>query len=141
MQFVKYERFEPYMVKVQQERLFEPDSEETLLQAFKMFDPDQSASFRALRVRTCSSWRLRAEKYIDENSMIEILTDNPYAFRVGHMCRSALVTVRLLMISLRAVQDKELEAFLDFAKDQQSGNIFYEVRIFCCVAGPRPMVG
>jgi hypothetical protein len=89
MQFVKYERFEPYMVKVQQERLFEPDSEETLLQAFKMFDPDQSASFRALRLRTCSSWRLRAEKYIDENSMIEILTDNPYAFRVRQLCCSA----------------------------------------------------
>jgi hypothetical protein len=37
------------------------------------------------------------------------------------------------MISFRAVQDKELEAFLDFAKDQQSGNIFYEVLslLFC----------
>jgi hypothetical protein len=111
MQYVKYERFEPFMVKVQQERLFEPDSEETLLQAFKVVAP-ASSSAGSLQAAVCrclcrcsTLTKVRAfggahalgrpltrllcfachftEKFIDENTMIEILTDNPYAFRVS----------------------------------------------------------
>ncbi len=36
---VKYTRFEPFMVKVIVERNYEPDSEDTLMQAFKVLDP------------------------------------------------------------------------------------------------------
>jgi len=56
-QAIKFERFEPFMVKVMVERLYEPDSEEVILQAFKLFDPDN-------------------KKYLDESTMQEILTDS-----------------------------------------------------------------
>lgn len=49
-QFVKYDRFEPFMVKVLVEKNYEPDSEETILQAFRV-----SAPWRGLRVCVCVS--------------------------------------------------------------------------------------
>lgn len=39
-EFIKYEKFEPYMLKVLKEREFEPDDPETLLAAFKLLDPE-----------------------------------------------------------------------------------------------------
>jgi Ca2+-binding EF-hand superfamily protein len=56
---VKYERFEPFMLRVLMERAYEPDSEEVILQAFKILD-------------------LETKGYIDEQSMIELLTENEW---------------------------------------------------------------
>ncbi|KRX07282.1 hypothetical protein PPERSA_06897 [Pseudocohnilembus persalinus] len=40
--YIKYEKFEPYMLKVLKEREFEPDDPDTLLAAFKLLDPDEN---------------------------------------------------------------------------------------------------
>lgn len=37
-EFIKYEKFEPYMLKVLKEKTFEMDDTETLLAAFKLLD-------------------------------------------------------------------------------------------------------
>jgi len=61
-QYVKYERFEPFMVRVLVERSYEPDSEEVILQAFKVLDPDNKG-------------------YVDDETITELLTENEWAFR------------------------------------------------------------
>jgi len=81
---VKYERFEQLMVRVLVERLYEPDTEETILQAFRTLDAE-------------------GKGYIDEQTMVELLTDNEWPFR-----------------------DKEIEDFLRVAKDPDTGYIHYE---------------
>lgn len=83
-QYVKYDRFEPYMLRVMVERNFEPDSEETILQAFRVLDPDNRG-------------------YIDEDTLVEMLTENEWTFR-----------------------DKEIEDFLRVAKDPDTGYIHFE---------------
>jgi Ca2+-binding EF-hand superfamily protein len=82
--FVKYDRFEPFMVRVMVERNFEPDSEEVILQAFKVLDPDNKG-------------------YVDEDTIVELLTENEWAFR-----------------------EKEIEDFLRVAKDPDTGYIHFE---------------
>jgi Ca2+-binding EF-hand superfamily protein len=59
---VRLERFEPLMLRVLLERLYEPDSEELILQAFRVLDPENRG-------------------YIDEHTMHELLTENEWAFR------------------------------------------------------------
>lgn len=39
-EYIKYSKFEPYMLKVLKEREFDPDDPETLLAAFKLLDPE-----------------------------------------------------------------------------------------------------
>lgn len=83
-QFVKYDRFEPFMVRVLVEKSYEPDSEEVILQAFKVLDPDNQG-------------------YIDEDTIVDLLTENEWAFR-----------------------EKEVEDFLRVAKDLDTGYIHFE---------------
>lgn len=59
---VKLERFENFMVRVLTDRMYEPDSEEMILQAFKVLDPENRG-------------------YIDEHTMHELLTENEWSFR------------------------------------------------------------
>jgi calmodulin len=59
---VKLEQFETFMLRVMMDRMYEPDSEEMILQAFKALDPENRG-------------------YIDEHTMHELLTENEYAFR------------------------------------------------------------
>jgi Ca2+-binding EF-hand superfamily protein len=61
-QHVTFDRFESFMVKVMVERRFEPDTEETILQAFKTLDTE-------------------GKGHIDEQTMVELLTSNESAFR------------------------------------------------------------
>ncbi|EGB02575.1 Calcium-binding protein [Aureococcus anophagefferens] len=49
--FVKYERFEPKMLEILAEGDWEPDSEEVLLQAFRVFDEDGKGYIEANRLR------------------------------------------------------------------------------------------
>ena len=72
------------MLRVMVERNFEPDSEETILQAFRVLDPDNRG-------------------YIDEDTLVEMLTENEWTFR-----------------------DKEIEDFLRVAKDPDTGYIHFE---------------
>lgn len=58
---VRYERFEPFMVRVLVDKLYEPDTEETLLQAFRVLDPGN-------------------KMYIDEATMVEYLTEGEHGF-------------------------------------------------------------
>jgi len=81
---VKWPRFESFMLRVFLDRLYEPDSEETLLQAFRTLDPE-------------------GKGYLDETTLIELLSENEWAFR-----------------------DKEMEDFLRVAKDPDTGYIHYE---------------
>jgi Ca2+-binding EF-hand superfamily protein len=39
-EYIKYTKFEPYMLKVLKEREYDPDDSETLLAAFKLLDPE-----------------------------------------------------------------------------------------------------
>ena len=50
------------MVRVLVEKNYEPDTEEVILQAFKVLDPDNQG-------------------YIDEDTIVELLTENEWAFR------------------------------------------------------------
>lgn len=59
---VKLDQFESFMLRVLLDRQYEPDSEEMILQAFKVLDPENRG-------------------YIDEHTMHELLTENEYAFR------------------------------------------------------------
>lgn len=58
---VKYDRFEEFMLKVMKERKYLPDDQETLLQAFKVMDPNETG-------------------LIDEDTMVEALTSNDFPF-------------------------------------------------------------
>lgn len=49
--FVKYERFEPKMLEILAEGDWEPDSEEVLLQAFRVFDEEGKGFIEANRLR------------------------------------------------------------------------------------------
>lgn len=49
--FVKYERFEPKMLEILAEGEWEPDSEEVLLQAFRVFDEEGKGYIDAARFR------------------------------------------------------------------------------------------
>ncbi|KAJ1461567.1 hypothetical protein M885DRAFT_506581 [Pelagophyceae sp. CCMP2097] len=49
--FVKYERFEPKMLEILAEGDWEPDSEEVLLQAFRVFDPEGRGYIEATKLR------------------------------------------------------------------------------------------
>jgi len=61
-QIVKYERFEPFMLRVLVNADYEPDAEETILQAFRTLDPD-------------------GKGYLDEATMRDILTEGDHPFR------------------------------------------------------------
>jgi Ca2+-binding EF-hand superfamily protein len=61
-QFVSLHNFEPFMVRCCVERLYEPDTEESLIQAFKVLDGE-------------------GKGYIDEATMIDLLIENEWAFR------------------------------------------------------------
>ena len=80
---VKYEKFERLMVRVMVDHEYEPESEETLLQAFRTLDPQNLG-------------------YIPEEIMLQLLTGNDWPFR-----------------------DNEIEDFVGFAKDPQTGLINY----------------
>lgn len=49
--YVKYEIFEPKMLEMIAEREWEPDTEETMLAAFRYFDPDKKGYVEAGRLR------------------------------------------------------------------------------------------
>jgi calmodulin len=61
-QLVRFEEFEKFMVQVLVEKMYEPDTEATILQAFKTLDTDERG-------------------HIDEQTMVELLTSNESAFR------------------------------------------------------------
>jgi Ca2+-binding EF-hand superfamily protein len=82
--YISYSSFEPFMLKVMLEKLFAPPNEELLLQAFKVLDTENRG-------------------YIDEATMVELLTENEWAFR-----------------------ERELEDFLRVAKDTDTGYVHYE---------------
>jgi hypothetical protein len=73
---VRLERFEQLMLRVMVERLYEPDSEEMILQAFKVLDPEHRG-------------------YIDEATLHELLTGNEWASVQSHdsCCASMLAGV------------------------------------------------
>mmetsp|Transcript_4304 Transcript_4304/g.6128 ORF Transcript_4304/g.6128 Transcript_4304/m.6128 type:complete len:163 (+) Transcript_4304:249-737(+) len=58
---VRYERFEEFMIKVLKDNLYPPDDRDTLMQAFKVLDPEGKGE-------------------IDEQVMVEALTSNNFAF-------------------------------------------------------------
>jgi len=57
---VRLDRFESLMLRVLLERLYEPDSEEMILQAFRVLDPENRG-------------------YIEEHTMHELLTENEWS--------------------------------------------------------------
>jgi Ca2+-binding EF-hand superfamily protein len=59
---VTIDRFELYMLRVILEHLYEPDSEEVVLRAFRVLDPENKG-------------------YINEATMRELLTSNEWAFK------------------------------------------------------------
>jgi len=59
---VKYDRFERMMLRILAEQEYEPDSEEVLMQAFRILDPEEKG-------------------YLTEERMVELLTSNEWAFR------------------------------------------------------------
>ncbi len=72
--FVRLDRFESMMLRVLLDRLYEPDSEEMILQAFKVLDPENRG-------------------YIEEHTMHELLTENEWSgggeTRRGHAANSS----------------------------------------------------
>lgn len=83
-QFVKIERFEPFMLRILVEKVYEPDPEEVVLEAFKVLDSE-------------------GKGYLEEDTIVELLTENEYAFR-----------------------PKEVQDFLRVAKDTDTGYIHYD---------------
>lgn len=81
---VSYATFEPFMVEAVARRLYEPDSDETVLQAFRVLDQERRG-------------------YLAEDVVVEALTSNETAFK-----------------------PEEIEDFLRFAKDADSGFVHYE---------------
>jgi Ca2+-binding EF-hand superfamily protein len=59
---IKYRTFEPFMLQTLLEQHYEPDTEETLLQAFRTLDPD-------------------GRGYLDEATMMELLTEGEFGFK------------------------------------------------------------
>lgn len=49
--FVKYEKFESVMLVLMESGQYAPDTEETLLRAFRVFDPDNSGYVDPERLR------------------------------------------------------------------------------------------
>jgi len=82
VQFRKLEHFALHQMFVA--RMYEPDGDETLLQAFRTLDSEQKG-------------------YLSESAMVAALTSSDYPFR-----------------------DKEVDDFLRFAKDPDTGYIHYE---------------
>ena len=63
---IKWSRFESFMLRVWLEREYEPDSEETLLQAFRTLD-------------------VEGKGYLDESTLMELLSENEWALRDKEM--------------------------------------------------------
>ena len=82
--FISYKKFEKKMLQLIASRQWEPDSQETILQAFRTLDSENRG-------------------YISADILEELLQSKGAPFR-----------------------PKELEAFFLVAKDQESGNVFYE---------------
>lgn len=82
--FVTYDRFEKKMLEVMYTNEYAPDSDETLLAAFRVMDTEKKG-------------------YIEAEVMRELLLSKGTPFR-----------------------DKEMEAFLNVAKDSSTGRIYYE---------------
>ena len=76
--------FLPFMLHALLSHTYDPDPEPLLLAAFRTLDPDLKG-------------------YIDESTMVELLSDNEWAFR-----------------------EKEIEDFLRVAKDPDTGFVHYE---------------
>lgn len=105
--FVTYDRFEMFMLKVIIQRLFEPDSTETVLQAFKV---KHIVKMVETISETCVKVLDAEDKgFLSENQLIAAMISNDYGFR-----------------------DKEIEDFLRVAKDPDTGHIFYQD----CECGP-----
>jgi len=58
---VRYDRFEEFMIKVLKKNLYQPDDRDTILQAFRVLDPEGKGE-------------------IDEQVIVEALTSNNFAF-------------------------------------------------------------
>ena len=82
--FVTYGRFEKKMLEVLYTNEYQPDTDETLLVAFKVLDQEKKG-------------------YIEADVMRELLITKGTPFR-----------------------EKELEAFMNVAKDSETGRIYYE---------------
>lgn len=82
--FVSYERFEKKMLEVLYTNEYQPDSDETLLSAFRVIDSEKKG-------------------FIEAESMRELLVTKGTPFR-----------------------EKEIEAFMNAAKDPQTGRVYYE---------------
>ena len=61
-EFVKYERFEYFMLECIVQKKYEPDNEEVLLQAFRILDTDKRG-------------------YLSEDLVVDALTSNEWGFR------------------------------------------------------------
>ena len=81
--------FLPFMLHHLLAHTFDPDSETLMLAAFRVLDVDRKG-------------------YIDESTLVELLSDNEWGFR-----------------------EKEMEDFLRVAKDPDTGFIHYEGRSHC----------
>ena len=68
--FVKYERFEPKMLEILAEGDWEPDSEEVLLQAFRVFDEDGKGYIEANRLREALITKTAARSYAAATSLL-----------------------------------------------------------------------
>lgn len=82
--FVSYEPFERCILEFMREGEFAPDTEDTLLAAFRVLDPENNG-------------------FVDADRMSQLLMSKGSAFR-----------------------EKEVEQFLDTAKDKATGHIYYE---------------
>ena len=81
---IPFSTFLPFMLHHLLAHTFDPDSETLLLAAFRVLDTDRKG-------------------YIDESTLVELLSDNEWGFR-----------------------EKEMEDFLRVAKDPDTGFIHYE---------------
>ncbi|RHY34204.1 hypothetical protein DYB32_001084 [Aphanomyces invadans] len=98
--FVTYERFEKKMLEVLYSHEYEPDTDETLLAAFRVRACCSTAAVASLLFQV-----LDPEKkgYIDADVMKDLLITKGTPFR-----------------------EKELEGFMHVAKDGETGRVYYE---------------
>lgn len=91
LNFVTYEKFEKKMLEVLRDHEYAPDTDDTLLRAFRVLDTENRG-------------------YIEAETMREILCTEGTPFR-----------------------DKEIDAFMNRAKDGETGKIYYEdyVALLC----------
>ena len=106
---MKYNRFETIMVGVLRDKDYEPDSEDVILQAFRVrkMNMQVDAHFDSNQYGECVSVPqvIDHEKkgHVSDYRMIQLLSSNEWKFR-----------------------QKELEHFLKAAKDEDSDRIYYQ---------------